>query len=589
MPPFLRSRWRLLALLAGAVVLVGAGIVAVELVRIRDDLDAGRDALAALDLETVDASGGVAAVVERAADRIDAADQRARTSPVLGVLGAVPVVRGQVDALQDLTGAAAEVADLGRGTAGRLQDVLDGPPGAATRLELAQTAARELQVLSDELAAFEIGAEGWLLPPLAWAREALDVQLIEARGDLRRASAASDALARFLDGPRRYLIAAGNNAEMRTGGVITATGVAEVADGEIDVDEFLPNDARVHAPAPVPVSEEWMDLYGWRGGYQRYPGTTYTPNWPVAAEIISEITAVNAHGPVDGVIYVDTITLALVLEVVGPVTVEGITYDHQNVVEQLLYRNYLTFGTLDDNPERKELQGAIARAAFDAIGERDYSVFALAGALSRLARSRHLLGWAADPAEQDLWETLGIDGHLEPDDVLVEVANLGSSKLDYFVTVAAELTTELDEEEGVRRGRLAVTITNPERPETSEYIEGLSGMIQEPGEHVAWLGFFLPQYATSIEPVDFPSFSQVGPDGPLYGAGTAVRVPLGESRTFTVSFDLPADQYTLTVLPSARLVPTMWTLDGTGPIPDYEAFRYDLETAEVTLDDRTVG
>lgn len=588
-PDFLRSRGRTIGLFLGALVLVGLGLIGLELARIRADLTDGRNGLASLDLATVDASGGVAAVVSRATDHMEAADHRARSSPVLGLLRQVPGVGGQIEALRDLTGAAAELGRRGEETATRLQAVMDAPRTPASRLDLARSVASELEELSNDLQGFEIGADGWLVPPLAWAREDLDVELIEARASLRRASTASAALAEFLTGPRRYLIAAGNNAEMRSGGVITASGVAEVLDGEIDVGEFLPNDRRAASEAPVPVPQEWYDVYAWRWGNYRYPGTTYTPNFPVAASIIGEISARNQHGPVDGVLYVDTFTLAAVLEVVGPVTVDGITFDHTNVIHRILYENYLVYGDLEDNPVRKELQGDIAEAAFDAIGERDYSLFALAGALSEMAKTRHLLGWAADPVEHDLWETLGVDGHLEADDVFVEVANLGASKLDYFVTVAVDLTTEYDSEIDARRGRMAVTITNPEREQTSPYIEGFSGLIEEPGEHVAWLGWFLPQYATGITAVDFPGFSQSGPDGPLYVSGTVVHVPLGESRTYTVEFILPGDQYFLTVLPSARVRPTVWTINGSDPLLDFVAFRYDLETGDVDLDDRSRG
>ena len=53
-----RNRWLLLAA-AFALAIVGA--VTVELLRIRDDLYAGRDALTGIDLSTVDDRGGLAA------------------------------------------------------------------------------------------------------------------------------------------------------------------------------------------------------------------------------------------------------------------------------------------------------------------------------------------------------------------------------------------------------------------------------------------------------------------------------------------------------------------------------------------------
>ena len=80
------------------------------------------------------------------------------------------------------------------------------------------------------------------------------------------------------------------------------------------------------------------------------------------------------------------------------------------MLEELLYRNYLRFETVEDNPERKALQSEIAQAIFDAARGGDYSVLELAGRLAELARGRHLLAWSADPRRTRLWEAFGADG-----------------------------------------------------------------------------------------------------------------------------------------------------------------------------------
>ena len=84
-------RWFRWGLFAAAVVLAAGGALLLELLRIKADLDAGRQTIADIDLITVGEQGGIAAVAQRAVDRFDAADDRARNSPVLRVLSAVPV------------------------------------------------------------------------------------------------------------------------------------------------------------------------------------------------------------------------------------------------------------------------------------------------------------------------------------------------------------------------------------------------------------------------------------------------------------------------------------------------------------------
>src|SRR5687768_357798 len=90
-----RTRW---LLLGAAVGLVVVGSLTVELLRIRNDLDAGRAELSGIDLATVDERGGIAAVADRAADRLESAADRARTSPLLRAFGVVPVLGTQIDA-----------------------------------------------------------------------------------------------------------------------------------------------------------------------------------------------------------------------------------------------------------------------------------------------------------------------------------------------------------------------------------------------------------------------------------------------------------------------------------------------------------
>ncbi|MBA3765208.1 MAG: DUF4012 domain-containing protein [Actinobacteria bacterium] len=586
LPTWLRSRRRQLALAATALLLVAVGVLCSELVRIRDELEAGANALDSLELTEVEENGGLAATADDAADHLDEADRIAHESPLLRALSVVPGLDGQVDGLRSLTESLVDLGAEGRRAGAELEAAIDGlDGGGAGRLALVDTADEVLARLQQAVDRTQID-DRFFLPPLAGARDDLREELDDKAIELTDASRATALLSGLLTGPRRYLIAVGNNAEMRSLGAITATGVVNIDNGELAVGPFLGNLDTALVREGVPVPTEYTDLYGWRGGMFRYPGTVYTPNFPQSAQIIAALTARNVHGPVDGVIYVDTITLKAILEVVGPVTVEGRTYAAEDVVEQLLYRNYLEFQTISDHVERKSLQSEIATAAFDALNIRDYSVFELAESLSVMARSRHFLGWSSDPAENELWQRIGADGHLEPDDVLVEVGNLGSSKLDFFVTVEAELTTEPGDYE--RRATLAVTITNPEREETSPYIEGVSGLIEQPGEHVGWLLFFLPQYARSITAVDFPGFGAAGPDGPLFASGVVVRIPVGESRTYTISFDLPILENALTILPAARIRPTAWTIDGVGPFPDYFPQSFDLDEGEYSEDDRTL-
>jgi hypothetical protein len=548
-----RRRW---LLLGAAVVLVVVGAVAVELLRIKRDLDAGREALTGIDLATVDERGGLAAVAGDAADRLDAAADRARTSPVLRVLGAIPGVGSQVDALRDMTAAVADIGTEGRSAATAIDQALDEGSGPEGRLAVVRTAQAELDRLHDVLTTVDLGADGWLVPPLASARRDLRVHLADARSDLERSAQLAASLEDFLVGPRRYLILGGNNAEMRAVGIPTTSGVATIADGAIDVGDFSGATDQIELPEPgVPVPLEFENLYGWLNGDRGYRTTLATANWPVAAQISADITARNVYGEVDGIIYVDTITLAMLLHVIGPVEVDGVEYRDDNVVEELLYRNYLQYDTIDDNPERKALQSEIAQAIFDSIESREYSVLQLAGTLSDLARGRHLLGWSADEEENELWAAFGADGRLRPNGLLVASQELGASKLDYFVKQSVDVSARRTDDD-TWRVTLEVSLQHLEHGETSAYIEG-GGMYADPGEYGSFLVAYMPGDAFDISSA--AGFTNFGRDGPMYAAATILRVPEATTEVVEISFSLPQGRDVLTVIPSTRLNGTTWT------------------------------
>lgn len=581
-----RGRRRPLVLLVLALGLAYAGLVAADLVRIQRDLDAGQGAIAGLDLATVDADGGLAAVVDRAADRLEAAEDRARSSPWLSVLAPVPVVGDQVETVRDLTGIAAGLGRDGRQAAERLEVALDAGGGGVGRVRLAEVATEVLDDLRVQVEAVTVPDRGPLLPPLAAARADVEGQLLEARLDLERGVRLATGLRSFLDGPRRYLILGGNNAEMRSVAIPTTSGIATVGGGSIAVGEFSEAtccDAQgVELTFPgVAVPEAYTEVHGFLNGAQGYRTTVTSANWPLTAEIMADITERNVYGPVDGIIYVDTVTLANLLGVIGPVTVDGVEYRNDNVLEELLYRNYLRFDDPAVTDARRDAQSRVARTVFDALETRDYSVTELAGVLSDLARSRHLQAWAEDPAENDLWEAFGANRELGPDDLLVTTQELGASKLDWFTTTAVDV--EVEDQDDHHQVTLGITLANPEHGETTAYIDG-GGIYADPGEWGAWLLTYLPADAYDIVNLD-PGFTTAGTDGPATVVGMIVRVPEGETLDIEISFKVPKGRRPLHVLPAARVNGSLWTYDGEA-VSDVLPFDLDLNDRRIVADPR---
>jgi Protein of unknown function (DUF4012) len=554
-------RRRVLIGLAAAGLIIGlvALFAALDLLRIRHDLQHGQQTLSALDFASVDEHGGITPVATSAADDLHRAAHRASSSPWLSVLSHVPIVGRQVRAVRDLTAAADRVGQFGKTTATNVQQALDeaATAGPSGRVHLVDSLSAEAGDLEHNLRTVDVGSGSWLLPPLSSARRDLVRHLDKAVSRLDDGQSTLATLRAFLVGPRRYLILGGNNAEMRSMGIATTSGVATIDNGTVQVGDFLESGLTAIRNPGVALPEGWDWMYGYLDPGSAYSNMVASPNFPLDADVAARVSSLNVHGPVDGVIYVDTVSLQALLSVVGPVTVDDITYDETNAARILINENYVRFSQ-PDQTSRRDAQGKVAKAIFDALNTRHVSLIKLAAKLQSLAKQRHLAAWSHNPAEEQLWTDVGADGARSPNDVLVSSQELGTSKLDFYVTEA--ITAHTVAEGDHRRVELSVSLTNPSGHPSSPYIDGGS-MYALPGEYGFYLTVFLPQDAFDIVRND-PSWCCWAQDGVVQVTAFIAKAPEGTTRTINVSFALPADQTKINVVPSARLRPAVWSWDG---------------------------
>lgn len=490
-----------------------------------------------------------------------------------------------MEAVRDLTTAADRIGALGEATANEVQTSLDqaassGPTG---RVQLVDALGTTVQQLAQDLQTIDVGAHGWLLPPLRSARDDFVRHLGDADTRLEDGQATLATLRSFLVGPRRYLILGGNNSEMRSMGIATTSGVATISNGAVEVGKFQSGLLTSISKPGVPIPEGWDWLYGYLDPGNQYSNMVASPNFPLVGQVANGISSNNTYGAVDGVIYVDTVSLQALLSIVGPVTVEGVTYTDQNAAAQLINENYIRFSAPDQS-ERREAQGRVANAIFDALNERHVPLVKLAAQLQDLARGRHLAAWSALASEEELWRDVGADGARSPNDVLVAWQELGTSKLDFYVTGNVEMTVR--REGDYRRISLSMSATNPLRTSTAPYIDGGS-MYAVPGEYGFYLTVYLPRDTLDIKHDD-PSWNAWAMDGDLQVTTFIARAPAGSSRTIELSFLLPDDETSITVQPSARLRPVVWSWDGY-VFDDREPVSLSLVRVEVGPEDPLPG
>ena len=423
----------------------------------------------------------------------------------------------------------------------------------------------ELNRARGRLAAIKpLGTDRWTLPPLRGARGHVDASVLSARAKLLDTAVMADALRRMFVGPSRYLILAGNNAELRTGGMPLSAGVAEIHNGEIALGAFVPTYQLFLRYGAVPVPQNLKDIYGWMSIGAEWRAGTATPNFPVAGQMYAEMARRAGLGPVDGVIFVDVLALRAVVAATGPVEVDGKAYTTRNIEREVMNENYITFGDpfTPGQDARRDLQSRLGVAIFAAMNSRPLKLGPLASNLTGAGKGRHLLAWSGDPALQMTWQRAGVDGALNPNGFMVNLQNVSGNKLDWYIKPRIAMKT-VWVRRGVRRVELAVSFTNPPRTRTSDLVEGTfydraHGM--EKGEHRVDLVAYLPKTAVDVGSAD-PPFSTAGIDGPNKVVGFVYGVKVGDSRTVKITFSVPKNQVFL-LIPSARAHPVPVTTPG---------------------------
>lgn len=573
MPRWLRRvLWAL-----GALVLVVATAMVVDLWRIRSDLESGQQQLHHLGALSLDCPGGLASVVGRASGHLHQADRLASDDPGLRLLAPLPFAGHQVASIRRLSAASARLGDIAHRAAVDVQTDLDHQSSdPAGRLALLDAMTSELSRVRAELASVDAGPAHGLLPPLASARSRFVSRVASARTKLDRAYADVALVHTLLAGPGDYVVLAANNAEMRAGaGAPLSAGLAHLAGGDLKLSPFQHTMNLFLSPdRAVPIPPNLTQLFnGYRLGYE-WRNMTMSADFPEVAPIIAKMATKANMGTVDGVLVVDAVALKDVFEVVGPVTLDGVTYDASNIEREVLNGDYFRYP--NDYDSRASLQGRLASEAFKALNTRHVSAVKLAEALAGAAKGRHVLAWSANPVTEDLWTQVGASGAISDNDFLVAVENVAANKLDWYVNPTFDMRAA-KQADGATKVTVDLTLTNPKTGPVPFYVSG-NDFGKGLGQYRAMIAWYLPNSAYNVGSAQ--GFYAVSVDGPTKVAMMEVPIPPGDTKKISVSFLVGSGVNALTVIPSARPRPEQYRFDGvplddsvartvslTGPLP----------------------
>lgn len=577
-----RSRRRLVLVLLALAVVAWGTFAVVSMVAARREAQRGYDVLVAAQskLTVTDLLHGKGERELEVAGAHFAAAQDRVGSAWIAPLEYVPWLGRQLRSVDALTRGARDVTAVGVSALRDARARMDaaGRPDGAARVALVHDLAGIARRAQTRLDGIGLGPDQALLSTLRDAHDKFDDRLDGVRRSVRDLVDAADGLSKFLAGPSHYLVIAANNSEMRAGsGAFLSLGEMTVRDGRFTLGAMAPAAAVAPPVGSVQATDsgdrDLADRFGWLSPTADFRELAVTARLDVVAPLAVRMWEARGGAHVDGVLVLDPVALQALLRTTGPVEVEGTTYTADNLIPEVFVEQYRgVSGAPDavDQIARRDKLSKIARASLDRLETGNWKAADLVDALRKIALGRHLLAWSSNAEQQRAWSGAHVAGHFGADAMLVSLQNRSGNKLDQFVPIDGQVTTQRHSD-GSTKVRATLTITNAVPQPVAQwprYVVGPysvpPGIVRPESDAGLYEGLFsaeIPGLArdAGLEVDGKPSaLSVAGPDGPDHVAlGVVLQIRPGQQRQVVVSFELPAGSSSLEIEPSARVLHPM--------------------------------
>lgn len=342
--------------------------------------------------------------------------------------------------------------------------------------------------------------------------------------------------------PTSVLLLYLNNTEIRPGGGFLGTyGIATIHRGELvnfqtddvyNLDRFVEGLQRILPPAPF----RQHGIVTW--WYLR--DANWSPDFAASSRSVLDFyrREGGVGDPVLVVGFTPTFARSL-LRIVGPIEVDGVRFDAENIADELEYqveKGYHEKGI--PRPQRKAIIAPLSRIAIDRLLARPIREWGpVMDALRTAAQERQFLAYSRDPALQEFAERFGIAGRVRPiasgeDTLMIVDANLGSLKTDPVVERSIRYAI-IPDGEGYRGSiRLRYRNTGTFTWKTTRYRTYTRVYLPEGTELIRTHGAMERDRSDAPGPVD--TSTEFGRSV----IGAFLSIEPGEERTFTAEFRL---------------------------------------------------
>jgi len=356
------------------------------------------------------------------------------------------------------------------------------------------------------------------------------------------------------DGPKTYLVVFQNNAEIRaTGGNPAASSVMVVDNGRIELKEQSDSMAFYAAGqagrSVLDLPESTLALYP--DTFTRYSQDyTFTPDFPTTARLFESLWDRTDGSQFDGVMSIDPVVLAHMLEVLGPVDLpSGEQITSENAVKLLLSDAYQRFGDAGDNGRSSdEFFATVSSTVFSRLAGGQWNPIAMFDQLTRSAQEQRINLWFTDEQAQALVTEVGLDGGLRSDNAAstqlgIYLNDFSIGKLEYHLTTEVSATCNVAD----RTVNVSMNMHNGITDDiTNAYTLGFRNSDYGLPKTTMMLNtlFFAPPGATitAMDPADgdIPSLSRSGVESNNTGESRMVTLGQNENRTVSYTVQLPA-------------------------------------------------
>jgi hypothetical protein len=291
---------------------------------------------------------------------------------------------------------------------------------------------------------------------------------------------------------KRYMIIMQNDKEIRpTGGFMTNYATFKIQNGLLQSDFTSKDmysidltldiiDATYTFPTAPPAYSRYLKNTRW---YAR--DMNYSPDFPTSMDqfmkfynLAGRLSPIEIK-PVDGIFAIDTEVVRKLLEVTGPVTLNGITYTQDNVVLEL---EKIASLELREQTGRKKVLGNLMQSMLVNVFQSDKNLWSqLIDTGIGLAINKHVQIYLFDPEAQALVEKYGyagrIDDPVKGDYSLVVSTNLGGDKTNWFVHKEVEHYLEKSGDRWMRTVKIKYSYPQPDA-EFAPFIKGFKDWVR---------------------------------------------------------------------------------------------------------------